>query len=144
MGYNVRTIKSTAHIPAANLDTAYQAMCALNTTHHNQKRGGSWSGGQETGRWFSWMDENYPDTCQDAQAILEQLGFETQYADNGDLLLVSYDSKTGQEDLFLEAIQNLALGRIHWLGEDGNTYTTEFLGHTVITPEPVALIGHAD
>lgn len=144
MGYNVRVVKSTARIPAANLETAYQVMCALNTTHDNQKRGGSWSGGEQTGRWFPWVDENYPETCPDARAVLEQLGFETQYDTNGDLLLTHYDSKTGQEDLFLAAIQNLALGRIHWMGEDGETYTTDFLGHTVVDEPPVALIGHAD
>lgn len=132
MGYNVRIIRSTARIPAANLQQVYEKMCALNETHHDQKRGGSWSDGRETAKWFSWMDENYPETCANAQEILEMLGFEVEEADNGDLLITGYDSKTGQEDLFLEAITFDAVGIINWVGEDGDCWSTEFLGDTVV------------
>lgn len=126
MGYYVSIVESTAKIPANNLEKAYKAMCALNTTHDHVKRGGSWSGGKQTKRYFSWMDENYPETCSDANEILNQLGFETEYDDNGDLLIVDYDNKAGQEDLFLKAIDHLAVGEITWKGEEGETWTTEF------------------
>jgi hypothetical protein len=66
MGYYVRIVNSTARIPAANLDRAYQRMCALNHTHDHVKRGGSWGGGKQTAKWFSWMDADYPATCADA------------------------------------------------------------------------------
>jgi hypothetical protein len=132
MGYYVRIVNSTARIPAANLDRAYQRMCALNHTHDHVKRGGSWGGGKQTAKWFSWMDANYPETCADAQAVLEQLGFETQYNAQGDLLIMYYDSKTGQENLFLESIKNLATGSILWQGEEGETWTTEFQGERII------------
>jgi hypothetical protein len=132
MGYNVQIKNSNAKIFASNLARAYEKMCALNVTHHSAKRGGSWSGGKQTEKWFSWMDANYPETCSDAQAILEQMGFETSYDTNGDLLIDGYDNKSGQEDLFLEAIKYDATGKIEWFGEDGSTWTTEFCGDTVL------------
>ena len=73
MGYYVRIIKSTAFVPAENLDRVYDIMCSLNETHDHEKHGGSWSGTKRTEKWFSWMDENYPETCKDAQAIFNQL-----------------------------------------------------------------------
>ena len=133
MGYYVQIVESNARIPAANLQRAYEKMCALNVTHDQQKRGGSYSGGVQTSRWFSWMDANYPETCKDAKAVLEQLGFECSYAANGDLLIDGYDSKTGQEDLFLKAIEFDAEGTITWRGEEGESWTTTFLGDTIIS-----------
>ena len=132
MGYFVRIIESTARIPKAHLQRAYEKMCALNTTHHNLKRGGSHQGGKKTASWFSWMDADYPSTCKDAQAILDMLGFYTEYDESGDLLITGYDNKTGQEDLFLDTIENEATGSITWLGEGGERWSKAFRGHDVI------------
>jgi hypothetical protein len=132
MGYYVNIVESTAKIPAANLQKAYENMCLLNITHDHVKRGCCRSGGKQTEKFFSWMDENYPETCEDAQAVLEQLGFETEYNKDGDLLITGYDNKTGQEDLFLESITYLTEGTIEWEGEDGDTWTTEFQGEGII------------
>jgi hypothetical protein len=141
MGYNVAIVKSTARIPKSKLAVAYEKMCALNITHDSQKRGGSWSGGQQVQKWFSWMDANYPDTCPDARAVLEMLGFYTDYNDEGDLLIEGYDSKTGQEDLFLKAIENDAAGEILWTGEEHERWTTTFHGDNVFEAEaPVKLL----
>lgn len=143
MGYYVAITDSTARIPQANLKRAYDKMCALNVTHDSKKLGGSWAGGSQTSRHFSWMDENYPETCGDARAILEQLGFDCDYNDAGDLLIMGYDSKTGQEDLFLKAIEMDAVGMIDWRGEEGETWTTRFLADTVIeAPKPLSLLGY--
>jgi hypothetical protein len=143
MGYYVRIIASDAVIPAANLTRAYEKMCALNETHDAQKRGGSWSAGKQDARWFSWMDANYPETCKDAREVLEQLGFNCECNDQGDLLIQGYDNKTGQEDLFLKAIENEATGQIQWVGEEGDVYYTNFAGDLVIDAEqPTKLIGY--
>lgn len=124
MGYYVTLEDVNFTIPADNLDAAYEAMCALNVTHDDKKTGGSWSGGQQTGKWFAWMDENYPDTCKDAAAIFEALGFEYEVNPEGDLTLTYYDSKAGAEDLFIEAVGKYALGDWYlvWRGEDGDTW----------------------
>jgi hypothetical protein len=135
MGYYVRIVESTAVIPAENLNRAYEKMCDLNVTHDHIKRGGSWSGGKQTAKWFSWMDANYPETCKDAKEVLEELGFNTEYNQKGDLLITEYDSKTGQEELFLEAISNEAFGEIRWVGEDGYQYSTVFAGSSIIEGE---------
>lgn len=140
MGYYVQIKHSTAVIPREALRNAYLKMCALDVTHDHHKRGGSWNGGQQTEKWFSWMDANYVETCKSAKDILEMLGFETQYNSRGDLLIESYDNKTGQEDLFLEAIKYDASGVIEWVGEDGDCYTTQFLGHLVVDEAPSALL----
>lgn len=136
MGYYVRTVESTAYIPAAMVPIAYDVMCALNVTHHAQKRGGRYTAGQQTGAWFSWMDANYPDTCHDAQSILQALGFSAFTDNDGNLWFGEYDSKTGQEDLFLAALELIAIGVIKWEGEDGDTYETVFLGDTVFNGAP--------
>lgn len=133
MGYYVQAVSSTAFIPKANLQRAYEKMCALNVTHDHEKNGGSWSaGGKQDGKWFSWMDANYPETCKDAQAVLEQLGFECEYNEFGDLCFGDYDSKTGQEDLFMKAIENEATGMITWRGEEGEVWVTKFHGGVVV------------
>lgn len=132
MGYYVNIVESTARVPAQNLARVYEIMCSLNETHDHEKRGGSYSGGKQTEKWFSWMDANYPETCEDAQAIFEMLGFETEYNSAGDLLLTGYDNKMGQEDLFLEAIENYVIGEISWEGENGEDWTTKFFGDDVI------------
>ncbi len=131
MGYYVKIRKSTAKLPKRNEAAAYAAMCALNVTHDNEKRGGSWGGGKQEKKWFSWMDENYPDTCKDAGDIFEMMGFEITRSDDG-ITLDYYDNKTGQEDLFLKAIENLVEGRIDWIGEDGELFDTVFQGDNVI------------
>ena len=137
MGYYVEIEKSTAVIPAANLERAYQKMCALNTTHDHKKTGGSNRGG----RWFAWMDENYPDTCKDARAVLDALGFYTHYDEQGNLHIDGYDNKTGQEDLFLYTIRNDAKGEIEWRGEDGDRWTTLFYADDVIEGESTTIAG---
>ena len=78
MGYYVRIVKSTAMVPAGNLERVYQIMCELNN-HNELKQGGSWTGGKQTGWWFSWMDANYPETCKDAFEIFKMLGFDRDY-----------------------------------------------------------------
>ncbi len=136
MGYYIQIAKSDACIPADRLEDCYHKMCALNETHDHEKRGGSWSGGKQNAKWFSWMDANYPETCKDTQAIFEQMGFKTEYNKKGDLLITGYDNKMGQEDIFLKAIENDAVGSIKWHGEDGKEWTTHFFGGNVIDAQP--------
>ena len=49
----------------------------------------------------------------------------------GNLHLIGYDQKTGQEDLFLNAITNYMTGMIRWVGEDGEM-GTEFDSDSII------------
>ena len=126
MGYYVNTTFSNAVLPKEHEAEAYAIMCSLNVTHHNQKRG---RGGSES--WFSWMDANYPETCKDAGEIFEMLGFEIERNNDG-IHIINYDNKAGQEDLFLQSIENLMVGKIVWLGEDGDTWVNVFHGDNII------------
>ena len=106
MGYYTKITDSTLTIPADNLEPAYQAMCKLNW-NNSIKNGGRYPKNPDADdsaprddKWFSWMDWNYHETCSDAKSILEALGFETELTDDG-LVIFGYDSKTGNEDVFI-------------------------------------------
>ena len=114
MGYYINLEKSTFIIKKQ--EEAYKAVCELNKKD-NLKNGGSFSGGKKQAAWFSWMDENYPETCKDCQAVFEMLGFETEQTEEG-LKLISYDSKAGQEGLFIEAAAPFSEGTLWFSGED--------------------------
>jgi len=134
MGYYVEITEADYTIPTANIEAAFEALKALNhSVPDSEKRGGSWSGGKQTAAWFSWMSEKYDEECADLGAILEELGFEFLQTEAG-LSILGYDSKTGQEDLFLKALEPFALpgSYINWRGEDGWDYST-------IVPEQPAL-----
>lgn len=149
MGYYVSIYEGSATLPADKLDEAYKLMCALND-NDEIKRGGSWGGETDKDsarpeglnyhphRWFSWMDANYPETCPDAFTILQQLGFEMERTEDGSIIIGGYDNKTGQEDLFLNAICPLLTkdSFFVWRGEDGDTWRDEFGGATTVTKTP--------
>lgn len=145
MGYYVRIIDAEFLIPTKNFGKAYKAMCELNA-YDDLKRGGSYGGEGKREAWFSWMDANYPETCADAEAILRQIGFEVGVIDDG-LVIYGFESKQGQEDLFLEACAPYVKtgSFIVWQGEededlsrwlfDGKTMTTQYATITVSWPE---------
>lgn len=125
------------------VDDAYKAMCDLNQ-RDDLKLGGSWGGSGLTSdnprpegmsyhpaRWFSWMDADYPSKCKDIVDVLCSLGFEvvitetTNYHTAYDL---NYDSKIGQEELFLKVIAPYVKeGSIEWKGEDDTFWKNEFV-----------------
>lgn len=125
MGYYISIVDSTMVIPKKNLDKAYQRLCDLNKQDH-LKRGGSWSKMKRTASWFSWMPQDYPKECPDTERIFQALGFQTNINSNGDLSIIGYDSKAGQEDLFLETISDLAKGYIIWTGENAEYWKNIF------------------
>ena len=127
MGYYVRIQNSDAVIPAKNVAPAFKLLKALNHKPGVEKRGGSWDHKEgQTAKWFSWMDADYDVKCKSLQEILDQLGFETDTNEAGDIAIKFYDNKTGQEDLFFQEIGKLVTGSIEWHGEDGATYLWEF------------------
>ena len=148
MGYFVETAEIDFAIPAENLDAAYEAMCKLNA-HDELKHGGVWGGKDEdyakpagstslassARKNFSWMDWNYDETCATAQEIFEQLGFDTDVDEEGNLRVLFYDNKTGQEELFLEACAPYVDqgSYIIWHGEDNAMWQNEFDGETMNT-----------
>lgn len=128
MGYYVEITEAHAVIPKENLDEAYRRLCDLNK-QDDLKAGGSWQGGRQIGRWFRWMPSDYDETCSDTADILETVGFDFENSDKG-LEITHYDSKTGDEGLFIATIADLFLEEsyIDWRGEDGEIWRWVFGG----------------
>ena len=90
--------------------------------YHHIKRGGSSSGE----KWFSWMNDTEIETAETVEKVFNQLGFETDTVDGG-FKLTAYNSKTGQEDLFLAVMAPFTKdgSYIEWRGEDGTLWKYE-------------------
>ena len=148
MGYYVTIQETDFTINKNNFEDCYKAMCKLNE-RDDLKNGGGWNSNgvssdsprpegldYHPAKWFSWMDANYPETCQSFRKILEALGFtDYEYSPvNGDLIGLSYDNKTGNEYEFFDAIAPFVKkdSRINWMGEDGNQYQWYFDGKKLI------------
>ena len=138
MGYYIEIEKSTFRIPAANLDAALVEFKALNHNPDVEKRGGHYDKGDKVQSWFSWMPHDYDKYVTTAEEVLILLGFETEKDEStGDVLITGYDSKIGQEELFLNAVKNLVdpNSQIFWKGEDGARWmwTPEGVYDAVVT-----------
>ena len=133
MGYYVNTRDVNFRIPANKSEDAYRAVCALNE-RNDIKTGGAYPRtNTETGPnpdvWFAWMDWNYPETCPDLRAVLDQIGYDTWVDEDGSLVILGYNSKTGAEDVFLSALAPFAVAEgpathpfVDWEGEDGERW----------------------
>jgi hypothetical protein len=139
MGYYTQITDADFLIPTANEAAALAALKALNGPEYNeQKQGGSWGAGAEgkSEAWYSWMDADYDQKVQSCAEVFTMLGFEVEESADG-LRLTGYDNKTGQEDLFLNAVApHVAAGSfLAWRGEDGTLYRFEFDGTKMIEME---------
>jgi len=105
------------------------------------------TGGDGTNVWFAWMDANYPEQAlhdweqlrfpHPLVFVLQQLGFDWELGTDECLCLTHYDSKSGAEDLFLEAVAPFvqAGSYLEWRGEDGSMWLQEFDGKSMSTKE---------
>ena len=132
MGYHVSIDNSTCVLPKEHWEEAYKRLCALNDKN-NLKNGGSYPRSSDytpdkahQDIWFTWMEWNYPEICKDVKEIFKMLGFEIEIYDNGDIGILGYDNKIGQEDLFFKTIGDLLKGEIYWTGEDGGKWRWVF------------------
>lgn len=146
MGYYVNTEDINIIVPKDLLAPAYQAVLDLNK-NDDLKRGGSYGPGEKREHWFSWMPQDLS-TLTDLQDVLTTLGFEdTDYNEAGDLVLGSYNNKTGQEDLFLDAIAPFVEEGSYaiWKGEDDTYYKWEFNdGKMLVIPGEVEVTWFPD
>lgn len=128
MGYFVSITDAEFLIKKKNLIHAYKAMCALNNID-SLKGGGSWHDGKMTERWFAWMPKDYPDEYKTAQEIFENLGFDCQLLTDGDLIITGYDSKVGDEALFIDACSQFVEDGSYmtWQGESGEYFQWRFV-----------------
>ena len=147
MGYYVDTTAADIFISKDKFEDCYKAMCKLNE-RDDLKSGGSWGAGisadepkpeginYHPGRWFSWMDANYPETCKSMEDILYALGFENiDYDEEGNLIDLCYSSKIGSEDHFFQSIAPFVKegSYINWSGEDNSIWQWYFNGKELVT-----------
>ena len=115
MGYYVTLTEADFGIPET--PEVLAALHEMETKFHEIKQGGS-SNGE---KWFSWM----PDvrTLNSVQEVFERLGFATRL-DEGYVWLDGYDSKTGQEDLFVAVVAPFMSDEsyLQWRGEQGEVW----------------------
>lgn len=150
MGYYA-TGEGSIVIPAEKLTDAYNALVELNK-HDELKTGGHFGAGVSEGkpanstsvaknpnRWFSWMDWNYDEVCSTAGEILEEVGFQTEETPDDGLELFYYDSKSGAEDHFINAIAPFVNegSTMEWTGEDGEKWRWVFENGEMITEQAV-------
>lgn len=146
MGYYVYMTNYNAKIRKSDLGAAYEALCALNS-HDELKRGGAF--GHPSGvdkpegsrsvsnsphRWFSWMDWNYDETCETLEEVLCMLGFHVETDQEGNINIIHYETKAGQEELFFRALAPWVVSSwgedetafIEWYSDNGDEYRWEF------------------
>lgn len=131
MGYYVDLIDADWIVPEN--ESVFKAMADLNV-HDDLKRGGSWGPDGMKEKWFSWMPADYDTKYTTVQEILENLGFTVYVNDEitvehpyNRLRIAGYSSKTGQEDLFIEAMAPFVKdgSYMEWRGEDGELWRWE-------------------
>ena len=138
MGYYATLDYSSVKIPLSAEKDALEAVYRLDTAAHHLKQGGSYGGGRDGAKWFSWMPEDLR-TLTTLEDLLQTLGFRTHESD-GAIHVDGYDSKVGQEDLFFFALAPfiepnhskdfLAMANepasMEWTGEDGSKWKWTF------------------
>lgn len=128
MGYYVNG-NGELRIKNANLPAAYEALMALQDAPDENKHGGSWDASGKTHSWYSWMPEDLR-TIPTVQDVFRELGFEVEVeGESGDVLIGNYDSKSGQEEVFLAAAAPfIEDGEYEWVGEDNEFWKWSFHG----------------
>ncbi len=120
MGYYVTLTDSNFVIPET--PEVLAAIHDMDTRFDAIKRGGSFGPEGKTEKWFSWMPQLT--SFETVREVFEALGFDCAEDVGGSVSLVAYDSKTGQEDLFLAVVAPFVEDGSYteWRGEDGALY----------------------
>jgi len=127
MGYYITLADASFDVPETN--EVLQVIKDANVTYHDWKRGGSYSGGEQRERWFSWLPKDYDKTITSVKEFFDLLGFDSD-AHDGLVRLMAYDSKIGQEELFLAIVAPFVEegSFLEWRGEDGSMWRHEVMG----------------
>lgn len=130
MGYCMTQAESEFFISAENLDAAFVAACALNQKDEH-KSGGSYSGGKQTAKWFSWVSADYDKTCQTLVDVLGHWGWDASTDDDLNITELWFaGDKIGDERHLFEAIAPFVKdgSYVSMMGEDGCQWRWYFDG----------------
>lgn len=142
MGYYIDVVDADFVIPAAVLDLAYVAACDLNNDP-DVKSGGSSSGA----RWFSWVSENYPETCKDIFEVMQEWRYECEQNDDGDLVFREFTGeKIGDEEQLFAALGPYAKENsfLEFKGEDDARWRFTFDGTKMVPQNGVVHVTWVD
>jgi hypothetical protein len=124
MGYYI-TAHGTITMPRSLEQNALRALKTLNYDHE-AKRGGLLGNPEATfeTRWYSWMPERWHETVGSIEQVLELVGFSVTKTRQAGLNVytLTYDSKTGQEEVFLNSLADYAQVDVEVTGEDGERW----------------------
>jgi hypothetical protein len=123
MGYYINA-QGTIEMPRSLEDEALHALKMLNHDHDAKRGGGGRTGDPFEDRWYSWMPPRWHETVGSVQEVLELLGFGvTKTRKAGlDVYTLTYDNKTGQEEVFLNCLAQFAQVTVDAIGEDGERW----------------------
>lgn len=128
MGYYVTLNSCSINIPASDFPRICQHL--LNTgflTNTSAMNGGCFGGPDDGKRWYSWVNMDYLAEhlkANDLEAVLDDFGFEVFTNDNGDIVDLCYDNKTGnEEELFCAMAPAMSgINELFWSGEEGERW----------------------
>lgn len=134
MGYYVDLVEADFTIPER--EDVLEALREMPKKYKSLQRGGD-----GTNSWFSWMSDEEIENAVSVRSIFESLSFDCFDYGNGTFGLNSYNSKMGQEDLFLAVVAPFVAegSYTQWRGEDGELwrYTVRRGKLTVQTPREI-------
>jgi hypothetical protein len=142
MGYYI-TAEGVVKVPVRDEAAAVAALKALNHDHGMKRGGGGRGDDPYEVKWYSWMPPRYHenDDLRSVRHILEMLGFEVSLDTDGvtNVYTVTYDNKTGQEDVFLNRLAEFAHIVIEVKGEDGAMWrwVNTSVGHPLMEQQGV-------
>ena len=148
MGYYVTLTSCNIHIPESHfprickhiIDTGF-------LTDTDSMNGGSYTSEGRTASWYSWVDmESLEKNLKsgDLDAVIEDFGFEVSLDDDGAIVDLSFDNKTGNEEDLFRAMAPALTGThtLYWSGEEGENWKWvikdgkfKIFGGLVIYPE---------
>lgn len=114
MGFYARLTKSTIILPFLHTPTIITRWKALKNTSP------------------AFMPTNYDTTTQTAQEILTLLGFEHETLVTGDIKILDFDTKSGSEENFFKAIEDIVpAGVMQWASDGNEHWKWVFNGQTM-------------
>lgn len=128
MGYYVTLEQSNACVQQCNIRVACKALMKMFEPETVEKyaRGGSSSGE----KWYSWLDHHNAIIALENNELaffIEHWGFDTYARKNGDIVIYSYDDKSGQEEYMLSVLAPyIEDSEMIWSGEDGERWALVF------------------
>lgn len=131
MGYCITQEDANIFIAKENHEKALAAIKELMKEANTRGHGGSWEGGKQKEKWFSWVDTKEVLGAKDLEEALAGWGFETDFDEGGNINSLFFNGeKMGQEDEMLMVIAPFIRkgSYLDFSGEDGDHWRFAFDG----------------